>query len=144
MEQILFGCSSFEQLLIWASLQWCQIENQQSPAYVVNSHFLRRPDVLRVLSQLSPFGSESFLMRYCMTLYLKGYQKYDSWKFSFYQVNLGVLTLTCRIFEAPLGKGSYSTQMESSQIWKIWFKRTKLWQHSQHPSRRLEKWEFIT
>ena len=25
-------------------LQWCQIENQQSPVYVVNSHFSRRPD----------------------------------------------------------------------------------------------------
>ena len=39
-------------------LQWCQIENQQSPIYVVNSYFSRRPDgVLRVLPQLSPLES---------------------------------------------------------------------------------------
>ena len=38
--------------------------------------------ILRVLPQLCPLKtsyqiSESFLMRYCMTLYLNGYQKYD-------------------------------------------------------------------
>ena len=25
-------------------VQWCQIENQQSPVYAVDSHFSRRPD----------------------------------------------------------------------------------------------------
>ena len=25
-------------------VQWCQFENQQSPVYVVNSHFSRSPD----------------------------------------------------------------------------------------------------
>ena len=26
------------------NVQWCQIENQQSPVYVVDSHFSRHPD----------------------------------------------------------------------------------------------------
>ena len=29
---------------IFPALQWCQIENQQSPVYVVNSHVSRHPD----------------------------------------------------------------------------------------------------
>ena len=34
----------FPSILLVLTVQWCQIENQQRPVYVVNSHFLRCPD----------------------------------------------------------------------------------------------------
>ena len=43
----------------------------QSPVYVVNSHFSNLP------SWIIFTISKSFSMRYCMTVYLKGLEKYD-------------------------------------------------------------------
>ena len=40
----------------------------------------------------------------------------QSWKFNFYYVNLDFSTLTCHIFDATWGIGSYSTSLERSQI----------------------------
>jgi len=34
-------------------------------------------------------------------------------------VNLGVLTLTCHIFEAPLGTGSYNTYFNGKRSGKV-------------------------
>ena len=36
------------------ALQWCQIENQQSPIYVVNSHFSRHPDDVESTAMYNP------------------------------------------------------------------------------------------
>ena len=66
-------------------VQCVTIEFRQGSIYVVNSHFSRPPNRHKSSNSTKPFQpiftiSESFQMRYCMTLYLKGYQKYDSLK----------------------------------------------------------------
>ena len=60
--------------------------------------------MLKVLSQPSHFGSyllftiaKSFPVRYFMTLYLKGYQKYNKSNSTFFQVNLEISFFTCLI-----------------------------------------------
>ena len=63
-------------------LQCVTIEFRQGSIYVVNSHFSRPPNRHKSSNSTKPFRpiftiSESFQMRYCMTLYLKGHQKYD-------------------------------------------------------------------
>ena len=66
----------------WELIQCVTIEFRQGPIYVVNSHFSRPPNRHKSSNSTKPFWpiftiSESFQMRYCMTLYLKGHQKYD-------------------------------------------------------------------
>ena len=63
-------------------VQCVTIEFRQGSIYVVNSHFSRPPNRHKSSNSTKPFRpiftiSESFQMRYCMTLYLKGHQKYD-------------------------------------------------------------------
>ena len=81
-------------------IQSVTIEFRQGSIYVVNSHFSRPPNRHKSSNSTKPFRpiftiSESFLMRYCVTLYLKGYKRYDrsklkslnllnkSWTFNF-------------------------------------------------------------
>ena len=66
-------------------LQCVTIEFRQGPIYVVNSHFSRPPNRHKSSTLTKPSLpiftiSKSFQIRYCMTLYLKGYQKYDKSK----------------------------------------------------------------
>ena len=72
----------FIQKYIQYPVQCVTIEFRQGSIYVVNSHFSRPPNRHKSSNSTKPFRpiftiSESFQMRYCMTLYLKGHQKYD-------------------------------------------------------------------
>ena len=63
-------------------VQCVTIEFRQGPICVVNYHFSRPPNRHKSSNSTKPFWpiftiSESFQMRYCMTLYLKGHQKYN-------------------------------------------------------------------
>ena len=73
---------TFEYLSNDKNIQCVTIEFRQGSIYVVNSHFSRPPNRHKSSNSTKPFRpiftiSESFQMRYCMTLYLKGHQKYD-------------------------------------------------------------------
>ena len=96
------------------------IEFRQGPIYVVNSHFLRPPNRHKSSNSTKSSWpiftiSESFPMRYCMTLYLKWYQKYHrsnlkslnllnkSWTFNF-DLSYFWYSLRYRIIQYLIGK----------------------------------------
>ena len=63
-------------------LQCVTIEFRQGPIYIVNSNFLRPSSMYESGISTKPSWlifrtTDSFPMRYCITLHLKGYQKYD-------------------------------------------------------------------
>ena len=79
-------------------------------------------------------------MRYCATMHLKRYQKYDKLKSKLLLIRFRCLDFDLSyIFDIPLGTGSYSTSLESFQLRQIWAKRAKLWQHFKYLSENLEK-----
>ena len=92
-------------------LQCVTIEFRQGSIYIVNSHFSRPPNRHKSCNSTKPFQPiytmyESFQMRYCITLYLKRYQKYDRSKLKHVHLTkIELSNLTCHIFDTPLGTG---------------------------------------
>ena len=71
--------------VIVSKVQCVTIEFRQGSIYVVNSNFLRPSSMYKSSISTKPSRvlfriTDSFPMRYCITLYLKGHQKYDSSK----------------------------------------------------------------
>ena len=93
---------SFKEIKATSNLQCVTIEFRQGSIYVVNSHFSRPPNRHKSSNSTKPFRpiftiSESFQMRYCMTLYLKGHQKYNRSK-----LKIQLLSSKSRLFKFDL------------------------------------------